>query len=148
MAVSLVDVASAAVIPWLGYSALPPTFGREVDMLSGAGVFVSQWARAAGDAVESALLLVLLVVLIRLTLRRTWLVLPVTVAILSLPGLHRSGNDEHVPRLPVRADHRSAPELGRLPRRAAAVCGDLVRVEDGRGRADRPGHLALVCGRR
>jgi hypothetical protein len=94
MMASLAEVARASVIPWLGYSAPAPTFGRQVDMLSGAGVFVSEWTRAAGGTIESALLILLLIVLVRLMLRRLWLVLPVTVVFLSLPALNEAGTTD------------------------------------------------------
>jgi hypothetical protein len=89
--VALIEVAKASVIPWLGYSAPSPTFGSEVDLLSGAGRFVSQWPRTAGVAIESALLLVLLIVLVKLTLRRMWLVLAVAIVILGTPTMGQAG---------------------------------------------------------
>ena len=90
-AIALLDVARAAVIPWLGYPAPAPTFGRGVEVLSGPGMLVAGWAEAVSRSVELTLLLALLIVLVRLALRRMWLVVPFTVAIFGIPAMNEAG---------------------------------------------------------
>jgi hypothetical protein len=49
------------------------------------------WLLSASGAVQSALILLLLVVLVRLTLRTPWLSIPVTILVLSAPAAAQSG---------------------------------------------------------
>ena len=83
----LIEVARATLIPWLGYAAPTPTYGQAVDVLDGPGVMTATWLLASSSAIQTALILVLMVVLVRLTLRRAWLTIPVTALILGLPAM-------------------------------------------------------------
>jgi len=87
----LIEVARATLIPWLGYSAPSPTYGQAVDVLDGPGVMTATWLLASSSAIQTALILVLMVVLVRLTLRRAWLTIPVTAIILGLPAMAQAG---------------------------------------------------------
>jgi hypothetical protein len=91
VAVSLVDVGKAMILPWLGYAAPSSTYGGTVDILNGPGRMAAAWALGAGSSVQAALIFVLLIVLIRLTLRRPWLTIPVTALLLSVPAMAQSG---------------------------------------------------------
>jgi hypothetical protein len=89
--VILIGVARDGLIPWLGYPAPSPTFGADVHVLTGPGALTSTWMLSLFGAVQGALLMVLVVVLLRLTLRRTWLSAPVTVLVMSLRFLENAG---------------------------------------------------------
>jgi serine/threonine-protein kinase len=89
--VSLVDVGRATLLPWLGYAAPSPVYGGAVDILNGPGRMIASWALASANTVQVALTLVLMIVLIRLTLRRTWLTIPVSALLLALPAAAQVG---------------------------------------------------------
>jgi serine/threonine-protein kinase len=89
--IGLINVAKAGVIPWLGYDAPSPTFGVGVDMLAGPGMMSGFWMLAVFGALQAALVLVMMIVLLRLVLRRRWLIIPVTVLCLSIPFMAQLG---------------------------------------------------------
>jgi serine/threonine-protein kinase len=91
VAVSLIDVARTTMLPWLGYAAPSPPYGGAVDILNGPGRMIASWALASGSTVQAALTLVLMIVLIRLTLRRAWLTIPVTALLLGFPAAAQTG---------------------------------------------------------
>jgi serine/threonine-protein kinase len=87
----LLQVGRASIIPWLGHPAPSPTFGRGVELLAGPGMLVSGWTDAITRTVEMSLLLVLLIVLVRLALRRMWLVVPIAIVIFGIPAMNEAG---------------------------------------------------------
>ena len=91
VAASLIEVARATIIPWLGYVAPSPRYGLGSEVLDGPSVMAAFWVLASGNAIQSALILLLMIVLIRLTLRRAWLTIPFTALLLSLPAMAQSG---------------------------------------------------------
>jgi hypothetical protein len=88
---ALIDVARATIIPAAGYDAPSPTYGNAVEMLAGGTDVLYRWFRAALASTQIALLLVLLIVLVRLALRRSWLTVPVTVLILGASAAAQLG---------------------------------------------------------
>ena len=107
----------------------------------------STWLRSAISSVESARLLVLIVVLIRLTLRRLWLALPVTVLMLSVPEMTEMGRQPLVLLF--------APACGARLRWVVVRWGLLAFAVASRGscsrrgqRSDGAGDFALVRNRR
>ena len=81
---ALGEVARVALFTWLGYRAPRPTYGLQVDLLPGGAVQTAQWLGGSIWDIEEALMTVLLIVVLRLLLRRNWLVFPVLVAVLTL----------------------------------------------------------------
>jgi predicted Ser/Thr protein kinase len=87
----LIELAKATIIPWLGYSAPSPLYGLDVEAFNGTGMMAVMWLLSASGAIQAALILLLLIVLVRLTLRTPWLTIPVTVFILSVPEAPQIG---------------------------------------------------------
>jgi serine/threonine-protein kinase len=90
-AASLIDAGRATIIPWLGHVAPSPTYGLSVQALNGPGMMAATWTRGSATAIQAALMFVLLLVLVRLTLRRTWLTIPIAALILALPASAQGG---------------------------------------------------------
>lgn len=88
---SLIDVARATIIPWLGYAAPTATYGRSIDILGGPSIMTATWLLLSSNAVQAALILVLLVVLVRMALQRMWLTMPVAALVLGLPAMSQAG---------------------------------------------------------
>lgn len=88
---ALIEVVKTTLIPWLGYAAPTPTYATSVEPWSGPGAMAAFWVLAIDGALQAALGLLLLVVLVRLTLRKPWLAIPVTVLILSVPSANQLG---------------------------------------------------------
>jgi serine/threonine-protein kinase len=88
---SLIDVTRAIVIPRLGYVAPTPSYARSVESLIGPGFMTAIWLLVVTAAVLTALTLVLMIVLIRLTLRQRWLAVPATALLLGLPAMVQAG---------------------------------------------------------
>ncbi|HEY1305242.1 MAG TPA: serine/threonine-protein kinase [Vicinamibacterales bacterium] len=82
-ALGLVEMTKFAIIPGLGYPAPRPAFATRLEVLSGLGPLVNVWMEQTSNAVVSALLTVLVVVVLRLALKRNWLALPISVVLLS-----------------------------------------------------------------
>ena len=91
VAVSLVDVARRMTIPWLGYSVPSATYGSAIEVLNGPAMIAATWLTSANGAMQSALILLLMITLVRLTLRRTWLAVPVATLLLSFPAAQQGG---------------------------------------------------------
>jgi len=89
--VALVAVGRSTIIAWLGYQ--PPTalFGREPVGLAGAGDLISGWMNVLVSSVQTALLFLLVLVLVRLALRRVWAAAIVSVPLMSIPFLAQAG---------------------------------------------------------
>jgi hypothetical protein len=81
---ALADVTRVMLFTRLGYPAPRPTYGLQVDLLSGGGSQVAGWLVASIEDLMEALFTVLLIVVLRLALRRNWLALPVIVVLLAL----------------------------------------------------------------
>jgi serine/threonine-protein kinase len=88
---SLIDVARAMVIPWMGYVAPMPSFAWAVEALNGPGNMAATWMGAISIAIQAALMYVLILVLIRLMLRRPWMTMPIAAIILALPATAQAG---------------------------------------------------------
>ena len=90
-------------------SAIPPsipTYGEAIDVLSGPGRLVGDLDRSELGALEGALVTVLVFVVLRLLLRRTWLSVAAGV-VLDVAGLRESdGWRRHVARLAVPTGQR------------------------------------------
>lgn len=92
--VSLIEVGRVVIISWLGYRAPSPTYGRGVDALNGAGMLAATWMWAVMRALQGALIVVLLVVLVRLALRRPRLSTLATAVLLSLLAMPNAGTTD------------------------------------------------------
>jgi len=79
------------------------------------------WLLASSSAIQSALILVLMVVLVRLTLRRAWLTIPAT-------ALVRDGDQAYAWRLRNGVLHKVSINLGDLDPRSGqfALAGGLA----------------------
>ena len=84
VALSFVALGNARILPLFGYPAQYPTYGIAVDVLAGPGRLVAIWIGASIDALEGALVTVLVFVVLRLLLRRTWLTVAAGVVLMSL----------------------------------------------------------------
>ena len=91
VAIAFVALGKARVLPQLGYPAQLPTYGRAIGVLSGPGQLVAIWAGASISALEGALLTVLIFVVLRLVLRRTWLAMAAGILLMSLASANRIG---------------------------------------------------------
>ena len=85
---SLIDLGKATLIPAMGFSAPFPKYGFDEEILGlGSGaVWVVLLQSVA--AISGALFTVLLIVILRLTLRLRWLAIAVTILILSLTSMY------------------------------------------------------------
>ncbi|HEY7191740.1 MAG TPA: protein kinase [Vicinamibacterales bacterium] len=83
VALGLVEITKLALIPRLGYVAQRPGIATGLAALSGLGPMLSVWNDQILNAVVIALLDVLIVVVLRLALKRNWLVMPLSVVLLS-----------------------------------------------------------------
>jgi hypothetical protein len=81
---ALADVSRVMLFTWLGYPAPRPTYGVQIDLLSGGAPQLARWLVGSIEDVMEALFTVLLIVVLRLVLRRNWLALPVIVVLLAL----------------------------------------------------------------
>ena len=81
---ALGDLTRVMLFTWLGYPAPRPTYGLQVDLLSGGLSQGAGWMVGSIEDVMEALFTILLVVVLRLVLRRNWLVLPIIVVVLAL----------------------------------------------------------------
>ena len=86
IALSANDLARINVLPRFGWPAPFVIYGRDLDMLVSSSDMVYHWVDWIRHAVQSGLLVVLLIVLLRLALRRNWLALPIAVLLVSLAG--------------------------------------------------------------
>jgi serine/threonine protein kinase len=86
------DVLRSVVMPSLGYYEPMPIFGGRVELLLGTGPLVAQWLNWLFYAVLGALLTVLGLVLLRLALRRTWLVVAAAASLLLWTGANFMGS--------------------------------------------------------
>jgi serine/threonine-protein kinase len=86
IALTISDLVRVTVIPRFGWPAPFVVYGRELDMLAASNDVVYRWLNWVRISVQSGLILVLLIVLLRLALRRIWLAAPVAVALVSLVG--------------------------------------------------------------
>jgi hypothetical protein len=84
VALALIDVVRATLLPRLGYPAPRVPFASNLGLLSGAGPLVAQWITWGVGAVQFSLLAILIVVLLRLACRWNWLALLVTAGCLSV----------------------------------------------------------------
>jgi serine/threonine-protein kinase len=92
VALAFGDVVRVTLLPWLGSPAPRPPFGLDIEMLS-AGVWqAANWLTASLSDTMEALFTVLLIVVLRLLLRRNWLVIPVMVLILGLTSARYMGS--------------------------------------------------------
>jgi serine/threonine-protein kinase len=83
VALGLVEITKLTLIPRLGYVAQRPAIATRLEALSGLGPMLSVWNDQILNAVVVALLNVLIIVVLRLTLKRSWLVMPLSVVLLS-----------------------------------------------------------------
>jgi hypothetical protein len=88
---SLSDLIRATLLPWLGYPAPIPLYGLFVQLLDGSGQLLRAWIYWSLGGIQAALLTVLVVVVLRLVLRWTWLSLGVTALMLCLPSVRYMG---------------------------------------------------------
>jgi hypothetical protein len=84
IALALVDVVRATLLPWLGFAAPRVPFASNLGLLSGAGPLVAQWITWGVAAVQFSLLAILIVVVLRLVCRWNWLALLLTAVCLSV----------------------------------------------------------------
>ena len=103
VALSFVALGSARILPLFGYPAQLPTYGFAVDVLAGPGRLVAIWVGASIDALEGALVTVLVFVVLRLLLRRTWLTIAAGVVLMSLASVERDWAARHAAGLAVPA---------------------------------------------
>jgi serine/threonine-protein kinase len=82
-ALGLVEMTKLWLVPRLGYVAQRPAIATRLEALSGLGPMLSVWNDQILNAVVFALLTVLVVVVLRLTLKRSWLVMPLSVLLLA-----------------------------------------------------------------
>ena len=83
VALSAVELSKLTMIPRLGYTAQRPAIATRLDALSGLASTLSVWNDQILDAVVGALLAVLVIVVLRLTLKRNWLAMPLSAVLLS-----------------------------------------------------------------
>jgi serine/threonine-protein kinase len=86
LALTTNDLVRVNLIPRFGWPAPYVIYGRELAMLAASSEVTFRWMDWVRVSVQSGLVLVLLIVLLRLTLRRIWLAAPVAVVLLSLVG--------------------------------------------------------------
>jgi serine/threonine-protein kinase len=84
VALALADVVRATFLPWLGFAAPRVPFASEIEMLSSSGTLVAAWITWAVGAVAHALLAILIVVVLRLACRWSWLAFLLTAVCLSV----------------------------------------------------------------
>jgi hypothetical protein len=84
VALVLIDVGRATLLPWLGFPAPRAPFASNLGLLSGAGRLVAQWITWGVGAVQFSLLAILIVVVLRLACRWNWLALLLTTVCLSV----------------------------------------------------------------
>jgi hypothetical protein len=84
-------VVRVLALPALGYDAPSATYPRNVEVLAGAGDIASRLTLAALGAVQTPLLFVLVIVLLRLALRKPWIAMVPTALLLALPFMAESG---------------------------------------------------------
>jgi hypothetical protein len=89
--VAMLQVLRSIVIPALGYDAPSPVHAQRVDAVAGFGQLAAGWLTAAVNAVQTPLVLLLIIVLLRLLLRRPWVAMVPTVLVLALPFLAEVG---------------------------------------------------------
>jgi len=83
VALSAVELSKLTMIPRFGYTAQRPAIATRLDALSGLASTLSVWNDQVLNAVVTALLAVLVIVVLRLTLKRNWLVMPLSAILLS-----------------------------------------------------------------
>jgi hypothetical protein len=86
------DLTRAVVLPWLGYPAPRPSFGLQVDLLSSGVSWLARWLSASIFDTMQALFTVLMLVVLRLVLRRDWLVWPVLALVLAVLSMRYMGS--------------------------------------------------------
>jgi eukaryotic-like serine/threonine-protein kinase len=91
IALSLNELAKARVLPALGYPAPVPSYGVWVETLASPTWLAAVWAAGSVRALQAALTLLLCFVVLRLLLRRAWLVSLAGGALLSLLAVNRMG---------------------------------------------------------
>jgi hypothetical protein len=91
LALTINDLVRVNVIPWFGWPAPFAVYGRELDMLAASSDVFFRWMNWVRAGVQSGLIIVLLIVLLRLTLRRIWLAAPVAVFLISQVGRNYLG---------------------------------------------------------
>ena len=91
VALSLIALGKARLLPQFGYPAQYPAYGLAIDVLSGAGRLIATWIAAAVGSLEGALLAVLVFVVLRLLLRRAWLSVAAGVVLMSLVSVNQMG---------------------------------------------------------
>jgi serine/threonine-protein kinase len=91
VALSLIALGKARILPRFGYPAQYPSYGTAIDVLSGPGRLIGAWIAGAVGSLEAALLAVLVFVVLRLLLRRAWLSVGVGVVVMSLVSVTQMG---------------------------------------------------------
>jgi predicted Ser/Thr protein kinase len=86
IALTMNDLARVNVIPMFGWPAPFVIYGRSFELLAASGDMVYRWIDWVRVSLQSGLLIVLLIVLLRLMLKRSWLVLPLAIGLVSLAG--------------------------------------------------------------
>jgi serine/threonine-protein kinase len=84
VALALIDVLRATLLPWLGFAAPRVPFASNLGLLSGVGPLIAQWITWGVSAVQYSLLAILIVVVLRLACRWHWLALLLTAVCLSV----------------------------------------------------------------
>src|SRR5439155_1258858 len=134
IAIASVDVAKARVLPALGYAAPTPIFGTEAEVVMRPIIVLAGWIELSFRAMESALLLVLIFVVLRLITRRTWISAIPLFFVLALVNTNNmtSSNTQLIWIFPVLGGALltlTAMRFGLLPLVAALFTGDiLIRI--------------------
>jgi hypothetical protein len=84
VALSLTQLGQALLPPLVGFPAPPPSYGYEGRALLGLGWMLAEWFSWIGEAEVSAMMIVLLFVVLRLTLKRPWLTVGAGVVVIAL----------------------------------------------------------------
>jgi hypothetical protein len=87
VALCVIPIGRAVIMPALGQPARVPGFGGAVSALAGASWTPAAWALESFDAVGWAFFIVLLIVLLRLAFRWPPLVMSIAVVLLSFPAM-------------------------------------------------------------